>query len=60
MNCVSYDICVHHIWFCLCFFQGYFSIPVTGACPVTTDLTMRANVRTTTYAGVERIKQKKP
>ena len=21
MNCVSYDICVYHFWFCLCFFS---------------------------------------
>ena len=34
---------------CLCFFPGVFvSSRVTGACPVTTDLIMRVNVRTTT------------
>ena len=34
---------------CLCFFPGVFlSSKVTGACPVTTDLIMRVNVRTTT------------
>ena len=35
--------------FGLCFFPGVFlSSRVTGACPVTTDLIMRVNVRTTT------------
>ena len=49
MNCVSCDICVYHLWFCLCFFPGVFlSSRVTGACPVTTDLIMRVTVRTTT------------
>ena len=34
--------------FGLCFFPGVFvSSTVTGACPVTTDLIMRVNVRTT-------------
>ena len=34
---------------CLCFLPGVFlSSRVTGACPVTTDLIMRVNVRTTT------------
>ena len=34
---------------CLCFFPGVMISPrVTGACPVTTDLIMRVNVRTTT------------
>ena len=34
---------------CLCLFPGVFlSFRVTGACPVTTDLIMRVNVRTTT------------
>ena len=49
MNCVSCDICVYHFWFE--FFPGVFlSSRVTGACPVTTDLIMRVNVRTTTTA----------
>ena len=49
MSCVSCDICVYHLWFCLCFFPGVFlSFRVTGACSVTTDLTMRVTVRTTT------------
>ena len=45
---VSYDIFVYHV--CLCvFFRGVFlHSTVTGACPVTTDLIMRVNVRTTT------------
>ena len=48
MNCVSWDICVYHLWFV--FFPGEFpSSRVTGACPVTTDLIMRVNVRTTIY-----------
>ena len=47
MNCVSCDVCVYHFWFV--FFPGAFlSSRVTGACPVTTDLIMRVNVRTTT------------
>ena len=34
---------------CVCFLPGVFlSSRVTGACPVTTDLIMRVNVRTTT------------
>ena len=47
MNCVC-DICVYHLGLCV-FFPGVFlSSRVTGACPVTTDLIMRVNVRTTT------------
>ena len=50
MNCVSYDICVYH--FCFCsrfFFPGvFFHSRVTGTCPVTTDLILRVDVRTTT------------
>ena len=38
--------------FGLCFFPGVFlSSRVSGACPVTTDLIMRVNVRTTTTYG---------
>ena len=49
MNCVSCDICVYYLGCCVCFFPGVFlSSRVTGACPVTTDLIMRVNVRTTT------------
>ena len=49
MNCVSCGICVYHLWFV--FFPGVFlSSRVTGACPVTTDLIMRVNVKTTTIA----------
>ena len=48
MNCVNCDICVYHLGLCV-FFSGVFlSSRVTGACPVTTDLIMRVNVRTTT------------
>ena len=48
MNWVSCDICVYHLGLCV-FFPGVFlSSRVTGACPVTTDLIMRVNVRTTT------------
>ena len=47
MNCVSCDVCLHRPWFV--FFPGVFlSSRVAGACPVTTDLIMRINVRTTT------------
>ena len=50
MNCVSCDICVYHLGLCV-FFPGVFlSSRLTGACPVTTDLIMRGNVRTTTTA----------
>ena len=59
MSCISSDICVYHLWFVF-FFSGVFlSSRLTGACPVTTDLIMRVNVRTTTtttttatYAGL--------
>ena len=56
MNCVSYDICVYHFGFDCAFFPGVFLLSrVTGACPVTTNLTVRVNVRTstttTTHAG---------
>ena len=48
MNCVSCDICVYHLWLFV-FFPGVFlSSRVTGARPVTPDLVMRVNVRTTT------------
>ncbi len=48
MNCVSCDLCVYHLGLFV-FFPGVFlSSRVTGACPVTTDLIMRVNVRTTT------------
>ena len=49
MNCVSCDIFVYHLGLCV-FFPGvlFLSSRVTGACPVTTDLIMRVNVRTTT------------
>ena len=46
MNCVSCGICVYHLGLCV-FFPGVFlSSRVTGACPVTTDLIIRVNVRT--------------
>ena len=49
MSCVSCDICVYHLWYVCVFFPRVFlSSRVTGACPVTTDLIMRVNVRTTT------------
>ena len=45
MNCVSCDIWVYHFWFV--FFPGIcLSSRVIGACPVTTDLVTRVNVRT--------------
>ena len=48
MNRVCYDICMYHLWF-VCASPGVFLIyRVTGACPVTTDLIMRVNIRTTT------------
>ena len=48
MNCVSCDIYVYHLGLCVCFPGVFLSSRVTGACPVTTDLIMRVNVRTTT------------
>ena len=48
MNCVSCDICVFHLGLFVFFPRVFLSSRVTGACPVTTDLIMRANVRTTT------------
>ena len=51
MNSVSCDVCVYHVWFVCVFSSEVFVSPrVTGACPVTTDLIMRVNVRTTTTA----------
>ena len=49
MNCISCDICVYHLWFILFFPLGCFflSSRSTGACPVTTDLIMPINMRTT-------------
>ena len=42
MNCVSCDICAHHLRFVLCYFPGIFlSSRMTGACTVTTDLILR-------------------
>ena len=44
---------------CLCFFPNnrvFLSSRVTGACPVTTDLTMRVNVRTTTTTTMANVK----
>ena len=56
MICVSCDICVYHLGLFVLFPGVFLSSGVTGACPVTTDLTMRVNVRTTTtkqrYAAV--------
>ena len=50
MNCVSCDVCVYRLGL-FAFYPGVFlSSRVTGACPVTTDLIMRVNVRTTTTA----------
>ena len=55
MNCVSCDICVYHLGLCA-FFPGVFlSSRVTGACPVTTDLIMRVNARTTTTTHAGRV-----
>ena len=48
MNCVSCDICVCHFGLFVFFPEVFLSSRVTGACPVTTGLIMRVNVRTTT------------
>ena len=48
MNCVSCDVFVYHLGLFVFFPEVFLSSRVTGACPVTTDLIMRVNVRTTT------------
>ena len=48
MNCVSCDICVYYLGLCVFFPGVLLSSRATGACPVTADLIMRVNVRTTT------------
>ena len=48
MNCVSCGVCVYHLGLFVLFPRVFLSSRVTGACPVTTDLIMRVNVRTTT------------
>ena len=48
MNRVSCDICVYHLGLFVVSPAVFFSSRVTGACPVTTDLIIRFNVRTTT------------
>ena len=46
MNCVSCDIC--HLGLFVFSLGVFLSSRATGACPVTTDLIVRVNVRTTT------------
>ena len=48
MNCVSCDKCVYHLGLYVFFPAVFLSPRVTGGCPVTTDLIMRVNARTTT------------
>ena len=48
MNCVSCDICVYHLGLFEFFPRVFLSSRLTWACPVTTDLIMRVNVKTTT------------
>ena len=43
-----YNICVYHREWFVFFPRIFLSSRVTGACPVTTDLIMRVNVRITT------------
>ena len=48
------SVVVFHCLVCLCFLPGVLlSSSVTGACPVTTDLNMRVNVRTTKTGPLE-------
>ena len=55
MNGVSCDHMHVPPLVCFVFFPGVFlSSRVTGACPVTTDLIMRVNVRTTTTTTTDR------
>ena len=48
MNCVSCIICMYDLGLFLFSPSVFLSSRVTEACPVTTDLIMRVNVRTTT------------
>ena len=48
MNCVGCDICVYHLGLFVFFPRVFLSFRVTRACPVTTDLIMQVDVRTTT------------
>ena len=48
MNCVSCDMCAYHLGLFVFSPGVLLSSSVTGACPVTTDLIMRVDVRTTT------------
>ena len=48
MHCVSCGICVYHLGLFVVFPGVFLSSRVTGACPVTTDLIIRINVRTKT------------
>ena len=48
MNCVNCDICLYHHELFVFFSKVFLSSRVTGACPVTTDVIMRINVRTAT------------
>ena len=50
MNCVNYDYaCTTFVFVGVIFFcEVFLHSKVTGACPVTTDLIMRVNVRTAT------------
>ena len=53
MNCVSCDICVYHVGLFVFFPRVFLSSRVTEVCPVTTDLIMRVNVRTTIYTQLQ-------
>ena len=57
MNCVSCNICVCHLGLFVFFPRVFLSSRVTGACPVTTDLVMRVNVRTTTTTTINIVLQ---
>ena len=48
MNCASCDVCVYNLGLFVFFPRVFLSSRVTGACPVSTDLIMRVNERTTT------------
>ena len=48
MNCVSYDICVYHLWFVCVFPWGIPQLQSDWSLPCDHGLDLRVNVRTTT------------
>ena len=48
------QLCIYLLWFDIFFSRVLFRSRVTGACPVTADLIVRVNVRTTTLCTCRR------